>query len=217
MRISPIKSKKAFGILEVTITAGIIVIVLAALTAASRSAMSKSQSVEARSQALYLAQEGLESIHQMRSTNWVGNLSNSSSTNQVSTNWDDMVYDTSLPMDSALLPIGPYLQTTNFFQIGFLSTNTLKRFHLTGISSSILDSLLYNIKIVDPGNTFYRYIKIENIGSDILPNDTVNNVVLNSSINKNAYKFTVVVGWKEGEKDKKVEISEILTDWKPKY
>lgn len=63
--------KQAFGIIEVLISSTIIIIVLAALTMTGRATLNSSSYLQERSEALYLAQEGIESARQIRDTAWI--------------------------------------------------------------------------------------------------------------------------------------------------
>ena len=72
MKILKIKNQyqKGFGLLEVLISAVIIIIILAALVFVGRAALNNNEYLAERAQAIYLAQEGLEMTRQIRDTNW---------------------------------------------------------------------------------------------------------------------------------------------------
>lgn len=63
--------KKGFGLLEVLISAVIIIIILSALITIGRAAMNNNEYLAERAQAIYLAQEGIEMVRQIRDTNWI--------------------------------------------------------------------------------------------------------------------------------------------------
>jgi len=79
MKIYFNQKKEAFGIIEVLIASAIITVILAALTMTGRATLNSSSYLQERTQALYLAQEGIESVRQMRDSAWIDTDSN--------TNW----------------------------------------------------------------------------------------------------------------------------------
>jgi len=63
--------KKGFGILEVLLAGVIIIIVMSAIVVLGRSAMTKTQYLQQRAEATFLAQEGIELIRQIRDSNYI--------------------------------------------------------------------------------------------------------------------------------------------------
>ena len=79
------KFNKGFGLLEVLVSASIIIMILSSVVFIGRQAIVNSTYLQQRAQAIYLAQEGLEQIRQIRDTNWIDRNSN--------TEWNDWVFD----------------------------------------------------------------------------------------------------------------------------
>ena len=63
--------KKGFGLLEVLLAGLIIIMMLSALVIVARAAIQNSIYLQQRSQATFLAQEGMEIVRQIRDTNYV--------------------------------------------------------------------------------------------------------------------------------------------------
>jgi len=63
--------KKGFGILEVLVSSVIIITILMALVFIGRTALTNSSYIQEKAQAVYLAQEGIEIVRQIRDTNWI--------------------------------------------------------------------------------------------------------------------------------------------------
>ncbi|MCX6808509.1 MAG: hypothetical protein NTW50_02485 [Candidatus Berkelbacteria bacterium] len=201
MKNSRLQTKKAFGLLEVLISAGIIVVILGAMTVAARQSMKQTQSLQNRAQALYLAQEAIESLRQMRDTNWLNNTGDNG--------WDNMVYDAS----------GIYGKVNYSIANNYVLRFDTNRFGVAPITDPSTQSEI--VKIETPGIEFNRYLRIENVGG-LIPNDNTNSakqIVINAKdpASDNAMKVTVNVNWLEGVSTKSIQISEILTNWRPMY
>ena len=65
------KRKKGFGILEVLLAGVIIIIVMSAIVVLGRSSMTKTQYLQQRAEATFLAGEGIELVRQIRDTNYI--------------------------------------------------------------------------------------------------------------------------------------------------
>jgi len=110
------QKKEAFGIIEVLIASAIIIVILAALTMTGRATLNSSSYLQERTQALYLAQEGIESVRQMRDTAWIDT--------DVNTNWGTIA---NLSGDYAVI----YSQTISGF-VATGSANTGKNLTVDG-------------------------------------------------------------------------------------
>jgi len=63
--------KKGFSIIEVLISTTIIAVILGGLVAIGRNVLANNMVLSEKTQAVYLAQEGIEIVRQIRDTNWV--------------------------------------------------------------------------------------------------------------------------------------------------
>lgn len=188
---------KGFGVLEVMISSGIIVIILIALTTASRAALNGNIQNQMRAQAIFLAQEGLEAVREARDSGWIGNISG--------TGWNSLVWNG----DELNL-----VDTTSLgcYRIDFKTT--VNRFGLTKTSACPpLNSDLEKITILSQGDEFDRYVQIESVGDRIMKDDTASSVTAGTNL-ANSIKVTVVVNWGAG---KSISESTILTNWKPNF
>lgn len=79
---SHLLKSKAFGIIEVMISSTVIIVILMALTSVGRQTLATSGTVQNRAQAMFLAQEEIERIRQLRDTYWIDGDSN--------TNWSSL-------------------------------------------------------------------------------------------------------------------------------
>lgn len=181
--------KKGFGIIEVLIASSIIAIILFALVATGRAALRNSTDMQERAQALFVAQEGMELVRQMRDTNWVDNKS--------TTQWKTMVSIDGNVMND--------VNDNVAYAIKYLNTGTNGNYYLKPNSDKTLDQL------VKVGNLeTYRTVTI-NIGSGL--GDLLPNVAGTSVLRDSAMKVTVNVSYGT----KSVQVSEIMTNWRPDY
>lgn len=181
------KFKKGFGLLEVVITVAIIVVILGGLVAIGRAAEINSIKTQERAQAVYLAQEGLETVRQIRDSNWIDNNN--------ATQWNTLVWENTglilVPSDGSIYDIK--------FQVG--------RFGLITPSTN-------SDKATIGGVNFIRTIKIENVG-DLLPKTIFESTNMTST--DYALKITANVSWTTNGNSKDVAVSEVLTNWRPNY
>lgn len=189
--------KKGFGLLEVLISAVIIIMILSALVIIGRRALANSAYLQQRAQAIYLAQEGIEIVRQMRDTNWIdGNNA---------TQWDTLASDVTGPINLT----GTSVNEKKYNLIKHNNRYILEEESITNAEE---------IKYEDPGVTYTRYVKITNYPKDsasqIFPENLENNV----HKDLNALKVTVYIEWDFGGGDtKKASVSEILTNWRPNF
>lgn len=175
--------------MEVLISAVIVIIILAALVFLGRSALAGSSYSEERTQAIYLAQEGLEIARQIRDTNWISSDPKK---------WD--YFDGSYSMMTDVIHGLGDGDTEKTGKISYDSSSYRYKFE-TGQGESIA----INRK------TFTRKISFTKVG-DLLPEDA-------GSINKdeNAVVVKVKVEWTNNQGSKSLEASEILTNWRPNF
>lgn len=186
------KRKRGFGILEVLISGVIIIIILGALVVLARNAINNSQYVQERSQAVNLAQEGIEIVRQIRDTSYYS-----------ANNWNQMVCNS----------------TENRLDLTVLAPDISYRFKWYSPSpgnKTNLDAWF----CLEPGtgtgvnlagNNFYRTVRFYNIGgsgSQILSDPT--NKVKNNGVN--GVIVEVVVTWPTASGDHNVNIRELITD-----
>jgi len=183
------KYKKGFGILEVLVSSVIIITILSLLVFIGRSALANSLYAQQKAQVIYLAQEGIEQVRQIRDTNWIDGDN--------TTQFDSVVWN-SAKNDLQQLVDGEYV---------FYYNSTLKRYGLTANASGESISI--------DGQAYTRKIILSSISSSstILPGSGVNN------INKSdqSFKATIRVTWDINGQAKNIEASEILTNWRPNY
>lgn len=87
-----VKKKRGFGLIEVLVASTTVSLILSALIIAGNTVLKNSVRLGQRVQAMYLAQEGIEIIRQMRDTNWIDNKN--------TTDWNTWIWDSS---DSSLI------------------------------------------------------------------------------------------------------------------
>ncbi|MFA5927219.1 MAG: prepilin-type N-terminal cleavage/methylation domain-containing protein [Patescibacteria group bacterium] len=81
------KHKKGFGLIEVLLASVITAMMLGALISVGRVALASNQNALERTQAAYLAQQGIEVVRQIRDTNWIDGGT---------TSWDSLTGNTKL-------------------------------------------------------------------------------------------------------------------------
>lgn len=181
-------TKKGFGLLEVLISAVIIIMILAALVFIGRAALSNNEYLSERAQAVYLAQEGLEIARQIRDTSWIDG--------ENITKWNSLVHFPSIepPVNNR-----PYL--LEVFNAPFL----LYEYGLIECDPTTCDSITID------GVIFVRKITVNTVNAPLLPNST------GTDLTPYALKVTSKIEWKFSGVDKTVEASEILTNWRPDF
>lgn len=214
MKIQIKNKSKGFGIVEVLIASVIIVMVIFALTAAGRNSLFSTEYMSQQAQATYLAQEGIETVRQIRDTKWLDGQNGNNNAN-----WDYWDCDTSVstPVFGAVVP-GNYYKinddgTTNSID---QTINNPDQYHklmsLTDKNVNYADESTWNNITLD-GTNFSRIIYIDNpVSYGLLP------FVSGSTSLATARRVTVIVKWTgQNQKVGDVEMSEILTNWRPSY
>jgi len=190
-----IKTKqRGFGVIEVLVASTTIAIILSALVVAGNNALKGSVRLGQRSQATFLAQEGIEIVRQIRDTNWI-DADNA-------TKWNSLIWDGNDLIELTLN------ETYDNCILEF--KDEIDRYGLTCNN----DPDLINQNILNLNNTeFKRVISIENVG-DLIPSDGIN-AENNLNQSYNSLKITATVSWNSGETS--IDVSEILTNWRPQY
>ncbi|MFA7253415.1 MAG: hypothetical protein WC107_02585 [Patescibacteria group bacterium] len=220
-----ISKKNGFGIIEVLVAATIIIVILAALTSVGKAALTNNSSLQERSNAIYLAQEGLEIVRQIRDSNWIDDQGNNAvgiDGQSRNSEWHDLTFDENRKMLREVTISNTGVVNPNLshcYAIGFINDGlATNRFALIneGLCELYDKKEIVDLNIIGQQSkkiSFNRHIRIEATGGLIpsLPNGT--NQLFDVHTEQNALKITSIVEWK----NRKVETSEILTNWRPNY
>jgi type II secretory pathway pseudopilin PulG len=184
------KIKNGFGIVEVLIASVIMMIVIFALTAAGRSALRGTIYLHERAQAMYLAQEGIEQVRQVRDSNWLDALP-ATTFKQFTDYGVEYAGDSSKKWAIAYDGVAP---------AGFKITND------DGVKSNItIDGTVFNRTII-----FKQILSAD----AIVP--AYGDFTTNAK-NQSVVKVTVKLEWQSNGREKNITVSELLTDWRPNY
>ncbi|MFA4996188.1 MAG: type II secretion system protein [Patescibacteria group bacterium] len=184
------KYKQGFGILEVLVSAVIIITILSVLVFIGRSALANSLYAQGKAQAIYIAQEGIEQVRQARDTNWIDGDN--------TTQFDDVAWNTAI--NDLVQPTAGTVYAPNY---------ALNRWGLKATTTGSSDT---NILIL--GQTYRREVRISTLGSSTIMAGSGSNDVNKST---QSFKVTVKVMWDLNGQTKNVEVSEILTNWRPNF
>lgn len=140
--------KKGFGLIEVLLSAVIIIMMLSALVFLARTAISNSIHMQERAAAINLAQEGMEVVRQVRDSNYIDKKSE--------TQWNTFIGSASdkQPSSGTLYGITNDLDVSGRFRI--------------------IDT--YSVPIVIDNTTYYRTVQFTTLaGKDLLGKPTAVN------------------------------------------
>lgn len=186
--------KKGFGLMEVLISAVIIIIILSALVTIGRMALSNSEYLAERAQAIYLAQEGLEMTRQIRDTNWIDGNSD--------TKWNTLYSSTNTCVPTADNPCN-----YSITYVPDVADLTLGRIQLTSAAPGFKTIPINSVN-------FKQQIRIASITgfsqSQLLPSP-------GTDLKPYAIKVTSTVTWNFSGQNKSVNVSEFLTNWRPDF
>lgn len=192
--------KKGFGILEVLVSAVIVITILAALVLIGRAALANSINVQEKAQAIYLAQEGIEQVRQIRDTNWIDKNN--------ATQFDDLVWDGNKIVEPT--------NNTDYVIDSVSIDATKQRMLLVALQQNSATVSLKDSKN-NATKEFQRTIKINYLNyppaNALLPGTGSNDVQKATE----AYRVTVFVSWNANGMTKSVTASEILTNWRPNF
>lgn len=196
--------KKGFGLLEVAISGAIITIILSSLVVLGRSSLTSSEVAAERSEATYLAQKGIETVRQIRDTNWIDKNAN--------TDWNSLCWDASLPVDQRIGECGIYGDLGKY-QITYIG-DPVQRYLLQTEPATPVTERHDNISYT---TTVQLFQPAPSSTTSILPtnSDTGNDVVGAD----NGLVVEVTVSWRgqSATEDRKVTVRELLTNWRPNY
>lgn len=192
MRIK--KFKKGFGLLEVLLAGVIIITVLGALVFLGRNTINNSTYNQQRTEALFLAQQGIEMVRQIRDSNYIDGNQN--------TNWNHFI---SLPLadgDSG----GRDPDATPKLEKDYKLCRTLSNLTGDGLRRLVL------VDNDDPrcstANGFYtRKIVFHDIGNEIFTRP-----LGIEEAKKNGYKVEVTVDWFFNGNSKSLTINELVAN-----
>ncbi|MCL5410331.1 MAG: hypothetical protein M1324_00550 [Patescibacteria group bacterium] len=126
------KFRKGFGILEVLVSSLIIITILMALVFVGRTALANSAYSQEKAQAVYVAQEGIEIVRQIRDTNWIdgdnttgwNSLTSLAGTNNYKVNFSSSKYSLVLGSDSVTVNNMAFIRTIKIESVGSLLPGT---------------------------------------------------------------------------------------------
>lgn len=195
------KNSKAFGIVEALIASSIIAMILFALVAVGRNSIRGVEEAEKRSQAILLAQDAIEQVRQIRDSNWI------SSTGE---DWNSLVWN-----GDNLVKVTP---DDYIIEYKKFAADGLKKIMRYGLVETTDNGLLVNLGGTGEvgnrigGNDFYQLITIDTSNiSNLIP---VSGDDVDPKPDINAIKVTAKISWDD---NKSLEISEVLTNWRPAY
>lgn len=176
------KSKAGFGLLEVLLAGVIIITILSALIVVARNSIDNSLLLQQRSQATFLAQEGIEMVRQIRDTNYIDG--------DASTKWNTLVG----PSSSQIYDI------TKIYALVY--DNNVKRYRLeTAAANNVVEVA---------GTRFTRIVFFrKQYGTLRNPSLTLNGV---NVAEPPAVVAKVKVQWKAKNANKTIEINELIAD-----
>lgn len=184
---------KAFGIIEVLIASSVIAMVLATMLVTTRSALTSGEKLTEREQAVFLAQEGLEIVRNIRDSNW--------SDGDNATAWNKVKL-------GAAPAAGACFKTD--YNANYIFNSIPKpRFFLIAISNCDNWSSAETAQTMIDGTQYKRMVKIDTVGS-LMPTNSAQNDVQKGA---NAMKVTVIIR-NSADTRNLVTLSEILTNWK---
>jgi len=202
MKIIGKKYQKGFGIMEVLVSGVIIIIILAALVFIVRAAMNNSMYLQQRAQAIYLAQEGIELSRQIRDSNWIDGSN--------TTQWDDL-WDNGGSIEEVIKGCYQILYNDNGDNRHWLTDRgivaDLDACKAIDKQNIEVDQVTFNRKIYIDRDTFKP--------GELIPDDTT--AETNVYPANNAIKVTAIINWDFNGQAKSVDVSEIITNWRPSY
>lgn len=198
-----LKKNKGFTLTEVLIAMMILTVAIVTATNILVGLLQTNKNIVKIEQAYYLAMEGVEAVRNIRDTNWLNNVDFRGRTDLLgifenggeyvlglkSMAWKNSIKDT-------VSDIGRFKSWDLFYRVA--DNDKLCLFEEDGRSFYVLCGLVSGR---DSG--FSRYVKIEPYCEDA-----------GKSLCEKSFKATSVVSWMDGTKEKNVELSEVLTDWK---
>lgn len=210
-------TRSAFGLLEVLLSAAIFIVVVGGMVTLNRLALRNAVLANHRTQAYNLAEDALESVRQIRDSNWIspplgGNIN---APIPVSERWKAFVHsctgsnanDYSIPVASTSYTTCYNANTRKFGLVSIIGTNNETRLGPTTGQ-------------FDPGaTTFKTVLTVTPLAAgdlQLLTGNSVNQATISAANYESAHfvKVKSVVQWKDFDQDWSVEVSTILSNWK---
>lgn len=216
--------RKGFGLLEVLLATAIFIVVIGSMVTLNQMSVRNAVLANHRTQAYNLAEDALESIRELRDTNWIDGPDIAGPINS-SNRWLAMVLDcTATPSGTVRRNEYKIVETNKDYALCFdPNVGNTGRFAVrpTTVDNSVLslgtgDGANF---VADPSSPQYsRKIRFETVSSSdlgVLNEDQQGRLSVMSGIAEtHAIKVIVTVTWKDFDKDWSADISTILTNWK---
>lgn len=176
--------KKSFTLVEVLVACGILIILVSAVVSLGVTLINSATLSRQRITAYYLAQEGIETVRQIRDSNLVDG--------DDATGWKTLSYE---------WPSGNYTDIKTDGSGNYIITTASPKNRLflgpIGSTNSGLDVTIDGVK-------YTRKITFAPAGVDIKDVD----------VDANAVRAIVTISWKFKGNDKQIEVRELITNWK---
>jgi Tfp pilus assembly protein PilV len=236
--IKPIRQHNGFGLLEVLLATAIFIVVVGSMVTLSRLALRNAVLSGHRTQAFNLAQEGLESVRQMRDTNWIDSVPKvrgsfrSDETNE----WKAFVHECSNTSERGRAASYSAPVIGKIYAICYddaMPAGEPGRFGLKETNANVQDTrdTDANITVTDPNGplSFHRTITFENIpdtdsaynGLQMMVERDNNPALLvapgaQGVERLQSIKVISTVQWRDFDKTWNVTLTTILTNWQKK-
>lgn len=234
------RPQRGFGLIEVLLSTAIFIVVVGSLVALSRMAIRNAILATHRTQAFNLAQDGIETVRQMRDTNWLDETVKVNDQNQPygeEYQWLAFIHDctgSSAGSINRFDPVNNPLDNLNQ-KYAICFDESLSRFGLKKADANQSDPNAEETFIVLRGSDnepdpnaplwFERTITFEPInattsegaGLQLLTTDEAGNIVLLKEPGAEpvqSVKVKAAVKWQDFDKSWSVEVSTILTNWR---
>jgi len=189
-------NKKGFGIVEVLLAGVIIITMLVALVYVARGAINGAIYSKQRVQAVFLAQEGIETIRQIRDSNYVDG--------KPSTKWNTLTGETSIKEVETISSNGrtlndPYCIRKNI-------NNSTLRYHMVDCADDKVDPERSGNFEID-GVDYTRYIHFYPTGTKLLTDPS--GIKLPQ---KNSYRVVIFVRWNHLGDEKEIRLDEVIAN-----
>lgn len=219
-----LQQRRGFGLLEVLLATAIFIVVIGSMVSLNQMAVRNAVLANHRTQAYNLAEDAIETIRQMRDTNWIdgpqvpGVLDSSN-------RWLAMVHDCSAN-GSGPIRHDAYTVVGTGIDYGICFDPAIAGDGRFGLMPATTDNSTINLGAgsgntfeADPGSpTYTRKIRFETPSAtdlQFLNEDAAGKVsVMNGITAAHTIKVTVTVTWRDFDQDWSADISTILTNWK---
>lgn len=198
---------------------GIFIVVIGSMVTLSRLALRNSVLANHRTQAYNLAEDAIESVRQIRDTNWiVAPKGSSTQPLDPALRWQAFVHDcTSGDIDAFKLAAKE--ETYDLCFDGNIAPSGRFGLQAANISTTKAIKLGPNGGAADPGSpTYRRLITVEPLTDGELKllggNASNDPVVLSGIEGVHFVRVKVTVSWRDFDQDWKVDLSTVLSNWK---